>query len=66
MIRRSGGLYVPTCDCCGEELPEEWDFQDAVGAMKAAGWQFVPPNKGFTNWSNYCPTCAGRSNFGEN
>ena len=29
-------LYTPTCDECGTQLPEEYDFYDAVAEKKAA------------------------------
>jgi len=34
-----GILYTPVCDICGEELPPENDFYDAVEAKKVAGWK---------------------------
>lgn len=63
MVERTGQTYTPTCDACGAELPEEWEFQDAVDAMKVAGWRLVPPNEAFNYWSHYCPACAGRCDF---
>lgn len=29
MIERHRDIYIPTCDGCGAELPEEYDWQDA-------------------------------------
>lgn len=47
-------IYIPTCDCCGAELPEEYDFYDAVDAKRANGWQ---SKKIGTEWVDYCPRC---------
>lgn len=55
-IEKIGGGYVPTCDFCGEELPEEYDFYDAVDAKKAAGWKSVKDK--FGEWADACPDCA--------
>ena len=53
---RGGCMYTPTCDSCGDTLAAEYDFDDAVDAMKREGWN--------TEWStenscyeNYCPDC---------
>ena len=40
-IERLGGAYIPVCDCCGEELATEYDFYDALAAVRAAGWRDV-------------------------
>lgn len=48
-------LYIPTCDGCGTQLPEEYDFYDAVDAKKVAGWKSVRHGK---EWSDLCPECA--------
>ena len=53
-IERSGDRYIPTCDYCGVELPEEYSFQDAVSAKKAASWKSV---KDGGEWFDYCPDC---------
>lgn len=65
MIEKVGrDIYVPTCDCCGEELPAEYDFYDAVGAIRAAGWSIIPPKEGLTDaWEHYCPACHTRGMF---
>ena len=55
-IEKIGGSYIPTCDFCGVELPEEYDFYEAVYAKKAAGWKSVGDN--FIGWSDACPDCA--------
>ena len=53
-IERFGGLYTPTCDICGEELPGEDDFYDAVNAKKRAGWISKKENG---EWVDICPEC---------
>ena len=64
MINSDGETFTPICDSCGLELPEEWDFLDAVDAMKAKGWRLEPPGGLFESWAHYCPGCAGRCDFG--
>lgn len=68
MVRCMPGYYmtrfVPVCDGCGKELPEEYDFEDAVCEMRAENWRIVPPNEDFNYWSHYCPACAAASDFG--
>lgn len=32
MIDNRHGFFIPSCDICGEELPREFDFCDAVEA----------------------------------
>ena len=53
-IERLGGAYSPVCDCCGEELATEYDFYDALAAVRAAGWRNV---KCGSEWMTYCPDC---------
>ena len=60
-----GYTYIPICDGCGAELPEEWDFYDAVNAMKAQGWRIEPPSETDGDWCHYCPACAAAWDFGE-
>ena len=43
MIERKRDTYTPICDGCGAELSEEWSFNDAVNAVKNAGWRILPP-----------------------
>ncbi|MCL2670507.1 MAG: hypothetical protein FWF10_00530 [Clostridiales bacterium] len=50
-IRRE---YTPICDGCGETLPAEDDFYDAVEAKKRAGWR---SQKYGSDWYDYCPAC---------
>lgn len=58
MIERHRDTYIPTCDGCGQELPEEYDFRDAVNAMKVQHWLFTK-SEGFSGWwEHYCPECA--------
>lgn len=64
MIERHGGVYIPICDSCGMELEEEWEWQDAVNAMKSAGWSFEAPSQsGRPTWEHYCPNCKGEWMF---
>jgi hypothetical protein len=65
MIAKSADTYTPVCDGCGEELAPEWDFMDAVNAVKAAGWRTMRPEGVHTNWEHYCPTCAARWDYGQ-
>lgn len=66
MIRKFGGTYEPICDGCGEELPEEYDFGDALDAIKAEGWKSVPPEQGNgCTWEHYCPECQARWMFND-
>lgn len=53
-IERHGGLYIPVCDCCGEELATECDFYDALAAVRLAGWRNV---KCGSDRETYCPDC---------
>jgi hypothetical protein len=50
-----GGMYTPTCDICGEELPALVDFNDAVKARKAEGWQSRKDKYG--DWEDVCTEC---------
>ena len=53
-IECSSGFYTPVCDICGESLPPEFDFYDAVNAKKCAGWKSVKHNG---EWEDICPMC---------
>ncbi len=57
-IERRGSCYVPVCDYCGDELPEEYDFYDAVGAKKAAGWRSHKDQHG--EWQDACAECTAQ------
>ena len=52
-------IYVPVCDCCGDELDPEWDYEDAVCAIRAAGWT---SKKVGGDWGNYCRECSEETN----
>ena len=54
MIDRIGGTFAAVCDYCGDRLPDEWDFYDAVDAKKRADWKSVQDKHG---WSDCCPEC---------
>lgn len=64
MIDKTGNTYTPICDGCGEELDIEFDFIDAVYAMKTAGWRQVRPTRADMDWYHLCPACAAASDFG--
>lgn len=60
MIEFSYGKYhTPVCDGCGAELPRGFGFEDAVDAMRAAGWRSVKLGQ---DWLNYCPDCDESAN----
>jgi len=54
MIDRVYGKQVPTCDGCGDTLPPQETFQDALDAIKEEGWASDPVNGEF---ENYCKEC---------
>lgn len=47
-------IYIPTCDMCGEQLIEQYDFDDAVEAKKDAGWRSM---KIGDEWIDLCEDC---------
>ena len=53
-IEKSRG-YIATCDLCGETLPIEPDYRDAVQAKKDAGWKSVKDEDG--EWCDMCLGC---------
>lgn len=53
-IQREGRAYVPTCDICGDTLPDEYDFNDAVTAKKREGWKSRKVNG---EWEDVCTCC---------
>ena len=53
-IRVKSKIFVPMCDCCGDELDIEWSYEDAVLSLRRAGWQ---AKKVDDEWVNYCPEC---------
>lgn len=58
MIDKNCGFYSLVCDCCGEQLPEEFfEFHDAVEAKKEEGWKSVKVNG---KWEDHCPSCHMR------
>jgi len=48
------GAFRPVCDTCGETLPPDADFEEAVIAIKEAGWdsEFIDGE-----WMNACEDC---------
>ena len=55
-IVKNGKSYTATCDICGEELPAEFDFYDAVNSKKENGWK---SQKYQGEWQDVCPACQG-------
>lgn len=56
---RMGTTYIPECDCCGSELDIEWDYLDAVSAIRSHEWS---AKKVDGEWVNYCPECQSMMN----
>lgn len=54
-IERYANAYIPTCDMCGTELPEEYSFEDAVESKKLHGWHSIQDTTGM--WWDLCPVC---------
>jgi hypothetical protein len=54
-MERRGGDIVPVCDICGEELPAEADFRDALEAKRKAGWKTDRLPSG--EYEDVCPAC---------
>lgn len=54
MIDRFFGNYTPACDCCEKRLPGELSFQEAVRAIRAAGWE---SRKVGDEWEHVCTDC---------
>jgi len=54
MVEIHGGNFTPICDICGDPLEIEDSFDDAVKAMRAAGWK---TNKYGDEWENVCTDC---------
>jgi hypothetical protein len=53
-IEQSGGMFIPVCDVCCDELPAEFDFVNAVQAKKNAGWKSRKVNG---DWEDWCDAC---------
>jgi len=54
-VEKSYGMFYPTCDICGDALPPEHDFYDAVEAKKEAGWKSRKGENG--EWQDICTDC---------
>ena len=52
--KESTDTFIPICDVCWGELPEEYGFKEAVAAMKTAGWVRRRDEGGFYD---VCPEC---------
>jgi len=53
-IEKDSRMFIPVCDICGEELPPEYNFYDAVDAKKRAGWK---SRKTSGEWEDVCTSC---------
>ena len=54
-VEKIGGMFLPACDQCGEELPDLAEtHKEAIEAMRAAGWSIRLTRLG---WENLCPVC---------
>jgi len=62
-IEKLGAVYSPVCDHCGEELPAEFDFYDAVAAKKIAGWK---SRRIGDEWEDICTDCQAEENDPKN
>lgn len=47
-------IFTAVCDRCDAELPSRRSLEDAVTAVRAAGWQSMRSAAG---WRDYCPRC---------
>lgn len=58
-IVRDGPFFDATCDICGDSLPGEFEFSDAVQAKKDAGWRSQKLSDG--SWQDVCPECQNKT-----
>jgi hypothetical protein len=54
-IRGDGVYFAPTCDLCGDALPDEISYEDACNVMKKARWRSRKDD--FNDWQNVCTDC---------
>ena len=57
-IERFADTFIPTCDMCGVELPEEYSFEDAVDSKRQNGWKSAKDASG--EWWDLCPECNAK------
>jgi len=53
-IEKDFGKFYAVCDVCGETLPPEYEYSEAIEAMAAEGWTSKRVAGG---WHNVCPDC---------
>ena len=53
-IEKEYGKYIAVCDMCGDTLPAEDTYNDAIRAIKEAGWSTKNADG---EWINTCSTC---------
>lgn len=57
MLEKSGCWWLASCDFCSHYADvEEYSFQDAIDAIKKAGWKVF---KKMNEWFHKCPACQG-------
>ncbi len=54
-IERAYSYYSAVCDRCGNRLPGEETFMDAVRSKKRNGWKSRKLDAG--EWEDICPDC---------
>lgn len=59
MIVKNRYKIIVRCDGCDAELPTEYEYMDAVAAMKRAGWGTVA-SRSSAEWFNFCPVCNAK------
>jgi hypothetical protein len=62
-IVRTNKKYVPTCDICGDTLPAELDYYDAVYNKREEGWK---SNQRNGEWIDICCNCQQEGNTKRN
>jgi hypothetical protein len=61
MIVKRRYKFTAICDGCGTELAPEYDYLDAVSAMKQQGWLIARQNCMSPEWYHFCPVCRERN-----
>lgn len=55
--------FTPVCDGCETKLAGEMSFNDAVAAMRRAGWKTIKIKK-TGRYVHYCRVCQGVEKLG--
>lgn len=57
-MNRDQGLLTFECDDCGEVLEtSEFEFIEALSALKEEGWVAAKLGQ---KWEHFCPQCKGK------